>query len=200
MRRIITISREFGSGGREIGRRLAGLLNLAYYDQEIVAKLCERGEFSEEYIRYVSEKRPLPLLPITIARTFGMKTHDAAVQNLNFYMEESRLLTELAKESDCVIVGRCGDFVLREMEPFRMFLYGDMELKLKRCREKGEDAGSLSDGELRKKIMAVDRRRARYYQFFTSQIWADKANYDLCVNTGGWEMKELAGRLEDFLG
>lgn len=133
MNKIITISREFGSGGREIGRRLAEAMKIAYYDQEIVAALIKRTKKAEEYVHYMEKERPLPLLPITTARTFGLPTNYAVTENLNFYMQESKIIQEVAEKSDCVIVGRCADYVLRDMKPIRLFIYADMEYKIVRC-------------------------------------------------------------------
>lgn len=174
MNKIITISREFGSGGREIGRRLAEAMKIAYYDQEIVAALIKRTKKAEEYVRYMEKERPLPLFPITTARTFGLPTNDAVTENLNFYMQESKIIREAAEKSDCVIVGRCADYVLRDMKPIRLFIYADMEYKIARCKAKGDDVEDLAYPELRKKIVSVDKKRSRYYQFYTNQVWGKK--------------------------
>lgn len=192
MNKIITISREFGSGGREIGRRLAEAMKIAYYDQEIVAALIKRTKKAEEYVRYMEKERLLPLLPITTARTFGLPTNYAVTENLNFYMQESKIIQEVAEKSDCVIVGRCADYVLRDMKPIRLFIYADMEYKIARCKAKGDDVENLSDPELRKKILSVDKKRSRYYQFYTNQVWGKKEHYDLCINTSRYaQIKEI---------
>lgn len=192
MHKIITISREFGSGGRELGRRLAEAMGIAYYDQEIVNALIQRTALAEEYIRFVEEQRPLPLFPITTARTFGISTGYAANMNLKFYSQESSVIREMAEKSSCVIVGRCGDYVLRELNPIRIFVYADMKYKIARCCQKGEDAKGVSEGELCRRILDMDRRRSRYYRFYTGQEWGAKENYDLCVNSGCLEVKRLA--------
>ena len=192
MNKIITISREFGSGGREIGRRLAEAMKIAYYDQEIVAALIKRTKKAEEYVHYMEKERPLPLLPITTARTFGLPTNYAVTENLNFYMQESKIIQEVAEKSDCVIVGRCADYVLRDMKPIRLFIYADMEYKIARCKAKGDDVENLSDPELRKKVLSVDKKRSRYYQFYTNQVWGKKEHYDLCINTSRYaQIKEI---------
>ena len=192
MNKIITISREFGSGGREIGRRLAEAMKIAYYDQEIVAALIKRTKKAEEYVHYMENERPLPLLPITTARTFGLPTNYAVTENLNFYMQESKIIQEVAEKSDCVIVGRCADYVLRDMKPIRLFIYADMEYKIARCKAKGDDVENLSDPELRKKILSADKKRSRYYQFYTNQVWGKKEHYDLCINTSRYaQIKEI---------
>ena len=192
MNKIITISREFGSGGREIGRRLAEAMKIAYYDQEIVAALIKRTKKAEEYVHYMEKERPLPLLPITTARTFGLPTNYAVTENLNFYMQESKIIQEVAEKSDCVIVGRCADYVLRDMKPIRLFIYADMEYKIVRCKAKGDDIENLADQELRRKILSVDKKRSRYYQFYTNQVWGKKEHYDLCINTSRYaQIKEI---------
>ena len=193
MNRIITIGREFGSGGREVGRRLEEELGVAYYDQEIVKELLKRTKLTEEYVRNVEERNPLPLLPITTARTFGLKVTPKVEPALSVYNQESDIIMEMAKKSDCIIVGRCADHILRDMRPFRLFIYADMEARIARCRAKGEDAARMSDEELRQRILSIDKKRARYYQFYTDQVWGDKINYDLCINTSAVNIKKLAG-------
>ena len=199
MNRIITISREFGSGGREIGRRLAETMKIAYYDQEIVTALIKRNPKAEEYIRYMATERPLPLLPITTAHTFGLPINYAVTKNLNFYMQESKIIREAADKSACVIVGRCADYVLQDLNPFRLFVYADISSKIFRCREKGADAAEMTDKELQQKIISIDKKRARYYQFYTEQDWGNKANYDLCINKTNTEIKKIVAAIEKFI-
>ena len=199
MSMIITISREFGSGGRELGRRLAEALHIAYYDQEIVKELMERTGFALDYVRQAEERIPVPLLPITTARTFGIGNNSAIEQQLSIYNHESDIIKELAEKSDCVIVGRCADYVLRDMNPVRIFVYADIESKLARCRDKGPDAKDMTDRELRQRINSVDKKRSRYYQFYTDNIWGDKENYDICINTSARDIKRLSLLLAELV-
>ena len=166
MKRIITIGREFGSGGREVGRRLAERLNIAYYDREIIDELMKRTQLAESYVLQVEESRPLPLLPITTARTFGIPTNYTLENRLSIYKQESEIIREMAEKSDCIIVGRCADYVLQDLNPFRLFVYADISSKIARCREKGADAAAMTDKELQQKIISIDKKRARYYQFY----------------------------------
>ena len=152
MKRIITIGREFGSGGREVGRRLAERLNIAYYDREIIDELMKRTQLAESYVLQVEESRPLPLLPITTARTFGIPTNYTLENRLSIYKQESEIIREMAEKSDCIIVGRCADYVLQDLNPFRLFVYADISSKIARCREKGADAAAMTDKELQQKI------------------------------------------------
>lgn len=199
MNRIITIGREFGSGGREIGRRLAEHLHFAYYDQEIVKEIAKRINMAEEYIKNIEERQPIPLLPITIGRTFTLPPNAISDQAQTVYREQSKVIRDMAQKSDCVIVGRCADYVLRELSPFRLFIYADMKFKMERCRKKGQEKEILNDQELQRKIRSIDKARSKYYQFYTDQVWGDKKNYDLCINTSDIEIKRAVDAIEKFL-
>ncbi len=191
MHRIITIGREFGSGGRELGRRLAETLGFAYYDQEIIREISKRTSLSEQYVQAIVEHRPSFSFPIHIAQSFYVLGNPAFEQTMTIYQEQARIITEMAAESDCVIVGRCADYILKEHKPFRLFVYADMESKIKRCREKGPKEETLSDKELRQKISSIDKKRAKYYAFYTGHPWGDKLNFDLCINTTQTAVKEI---------
>ena len=193
MNNIITIGREFGSGGRELGRRLAEFLGYAYCDQEIVREIARRTQLSEEYVRALDERQPAFSFsfPIHIGRSFYTPSDPALEQGMAVYQEQARIITELAARSNCVIVGRCADYILRDSRPFRLFVYADLDSKLKRCRQKGPAEEALTDKELRQKIAAVDKQRARYYAFYTGHPWGDKLNFDLCLNTTQTDIKEI---------
>lgn len=150
MNRIITIGREFGSGGRELGRRLAEKLQIAYYDQEIITEISKRTELSEQYVQQVVEHHPISSFPIHIGRSFQYPAMNPVMQQQqSIYMEQSRMIRELAEKSDCVIVGRCADYILSALQPFRIFVYADMDSKIRRCMEKGEEQEPLTERELK---------------------------------------------------
>ena len=195
MKRIITVSREFGSGGRELGRRLSELLHIAYYDKEIVTEIAKRTSMSEEYVRQITEQKPVMSFPISIGRSFYPMTDPLLDQNQAIFREQHQIIREMADKSDCVIVGRCGDYILRDLNPFRIFVYADMDAKIARCRERGKEDPPLSDKELKQKITKMDKGRAKYYEFYTGQKWGGGLNYDVCINTSGRSIKELAAVL-----
>lgn len=195
MKRIITVSREFGSGGRELGRRLSELLHIAYYDKEIVTEIAKRTSMSEEYVRQITEQKPVMSFPISIGRSFYPMTDPLLDQNQAIFREQHQIIREMADKSDCVIVRRCGDYILRDLNPFRIFVYADMDAKIARCRERGKEDPPLSDKELKQKITKMDKGRAKYYEFYTGQKWGDRLNYDVCINTSGRSIKELAAVL-----
>lgn len=184
MNRIITIGREFGSGGREIGKRLAETLKIAYYDSEIVTGIAKKTELAEQYVHQIIEKKPLMFFPITVGKTFYDGVSPLAVEQSNaIYIEQRNIIKEMAEKSDCVIVGRCADDILADMKPLKLFIYSNMESKMERCRQNASVEEKMTDKELEKHILAVDKERARYYQFVTGKKWGERLNYDLCINT-----------------
>lgn len=199
MKRIITIGREFGSGGRELGRRLSEELHIAYYDQEIITEIAKRTALSEEYVRQITESRPIMSFPIHIRHSFYPVPNPAFQQCVSIYAEQHKLLRELAEKSDCIIVGRCADYILRESNPFRIFVYANNESKLKRCMERKPKDEALNETQMMKKITEIDRDRAKYYEFFSKQKWGARKNYDLLVNTSGADIKKQSLALCGYL-
>ena len=151
MNRIITVGREFGSGGREIGRKIAQELGIAYYDHEIVTELIRRTNLAEEYIRSIEEKNPVPVFAVTTGRTFLSISNPLADQQVSILSEEGRIIQDMAEKSDCVIVGRRADYILRDKKPLRL------------CREWEHFGEEITDKALRQKIQSVDKERAKYY-------------------------------------
>ena len=193
MNKIVTIGREFGSGGRELGRRLADELGAAYYDKEIVSEIAKRTELSEQYVQSIVERKPVVLYPIHVGRSFYPALDTVAEQNAAIYARQHEIIREMADRSDCVIVGRCADFILRDKDPLRLFVYADMPSKIARCRQKApEGEARYSDRKLARMIKKIDAERAHYYYFYTGRKWGDPLNFDVCVNTTQQEIKALA--------
>lgn len=192
MNKIITIGREFGSGGRELGRRLSEELKIAYYDREIIQEIAKRTALSEQYIKAIEERLPSATFPIHIGSSFYVTQNPLWEQTMAVYREQFTIIKEMAEKSDCVIVGRCADYVLKEYNPFRIFVYADLESKFRRCREKAPADEALSDRELKQKMIEIDKSRARYYEFYTEKQWGNKLNFDLCINTSHIVIKKLA--------
>ena len=183
MNRIITIGREFGSGGREIGKRLAEELGCAYYDKEIISAIADRSQLAEDYVNQIVENQIHTYYPITVASSLSAAPEDSVYSvNQSIFAAQAEILEELAQKSDCVIVGRCADHILAEHHPFRIYVYADMAHKIARCRERGDSEG-LSDKELEKRIRSVDPARAQYYRFYTGESHDDRMTYDLGINT-----------------
>ena len=192
MNRIITISRQFGSGGREFGRRLAQELGFEYYDKQIISEIAKKTSMSEEYIQEVIERKPHSLYPISFGHTFIYIDNYYPVHQANdIYIEQNRIIKEMAEKSDCVIIGRCADYILKDYDPFRIFVYADIQARLNRCKKRAPEDENLTDKELVKKINKIDKGRSQYYEYYTGLNWGDMNNYDLCLNTSKGNIKEL---------
>ena len=191
MNKIITIGREFGSGGRELGRRLARELGFDYYDKEILTEIAKHTSLSEEYVQQVVENQPRQLFPITVGRSFLYVDTQPLQQASTVFQAQQEIIREMAERSDCVIVGRCADYILRDKKPFRIFVYADMQSRIDRCRSRAPEGENMSDKEYKQQITSMDKSRARYYDFYTDMKWGDKLNYELCINTTNQDIPTL---------
>ncbi len=189
--KIITISREFGSGGREIGKRLADILGFDYYDREIISEVARIGDFHEKYVEEADEKGFSAGYTLTYGRTlyYSSATWDNSTRILIAEQKALKGIAELGR--DCIIVGRCADVVLNEYKPFNLFVYADMDSKLRRCKERDSEEG-ISDKKLIKKIKNIDKNRAKHREVISSVKWGSKEAYHLLVNTTDVDPKDIA--------
>lgn len=181
MKRIITISREFGSGGRSVGKLVAEQLGYRFYDRELVDKVAERSGFSPEFIEesgeYASARNSL-LFALATANQYspnGLSMHD------RLYIEQTKIIEELAQAESCVIVGRCADYILRDNpDCLHVFIHADTASRAKRIVERyGE-----SDRSPEKRLAEKDQKRKVYYKNYTGRAWGQAQNYDICLNSG----------------
>ena len=198
MKHIITIGREFGSGGRELGHKLAKELKIAYYDKQILSEIVEKTDFSREYVQEVVENRLSYMLPPAFSTGMSLGNEYQIRQMQEIVKAQNDVIREMAAKSSCVIVGRCADYILRDMEDitlFRIFVYADIESRIKRCQERAPEGEDYTDKELEKHIRRVDKNRANYYADYTLQKWGDKDNYDMCINTTNVNIDEVVKHL-----
>lgn len=196
---IITIGRQFGSGGRELGRRLAEELGFEYYDKEIVSEIASHTSLSENYVRQVIERTPHHLFPITVGQSLSYLSDYQFQMVQSVYQAQSEIIRSMADKSSCVIVGRCADYILRDRKPMRIFVYADKDSRLRRCIERSDGRDNMSERELKQYIRQMDKNRADYYNYYTGHRWGDMENYDLCVNTTDTEIKKLVPSLAGLL-
>ena len=181
MSKIITIGREFGSGGRELGRRLSEKLGYAYYDQEIITEIAKRTALSEEYVQQIIERKPITSFPIHVGHSFYPVTNPMFQQSLNVYAEQHKLLQEMAAKSDCIIVGRCADYILRDKaDCLKVFIHADMKFRAERIVTVYGEREQSPEERLRDK----DKRRAAYHRFYTNMKWGHAQNYHLTLDSG----------------
>ena len=169
--KIITVGREFGSGGREMGKRLAEELGFAYYDDEILTAVARKSGLAQSYVRSIVEQSSFQSYPITYGKTFFL--NDLSTDNhWKIIQAQNEVLKELAEKSDCVFVGRCADVILDKMHPLKIFVYADMDSKLARCKANAPEGENLTDKELVKKIKDTEKKRERYYRATTPALSA----------------------------
>lgn len=196
---IITVAREFGSGGREFARTLADDLGYEYFDKEIINSIAEETSLSQEYVKSIIEGRPHRPMPITVGNSFGMVADYQQQQMQSIYAAQFNIIRNIAAKSNCVIVGRCADYILRDSKPYRIFIYGDLTARAARCMEHkkpGEEGLTIED--MKKKIVKMDKNRAAYYRDFTGHKWGEREYYDLMVSTTGFDVTLLAKNIAEM--
>ena len=176
-KRIITISREFGSGGRFIGEEVAKKLGIAYYDKNIISHIAEESGLSPEYIQESAELSPKKgLFAYALA---GRDITGKSVEDM-VYEAQRKVILELAEKEVCVIIGRNADFILKDRDDvLNIFIHGNMPEKTERiCR-----LYNVSEKEAVKMMADTDKRRMTNYNFYTDQKWGKASNYTLCLNS-----------------
>ncbi|RKQ22839.1 MULTISPECIES: cytidylate kinase-like family protein [Clostridia] len=185
-RRIITISREFGSGGRFIGEEVAKKLGIAYYDKNIISQIAEESGLSPEYIQESAELSPKKGL---FAYAFaGRDITGKSIEDI-VYEAQRKVILELAEKESCVMVGRNADFILQDRDDvLNVFIHGNMPEKTQRISR----LYNVSEQEAVKMMADVDKRRMINYNFYTEQRWGKASNYTLCLNSSqlGYERCE----------
>ncbi|MBQ3049045.1 MAG: cytidylate kinase-like family protein [Oscillospiraceae bacterium] len=196
--KIITISREFASGGREIGKRLADILGFDYYDREIITAIAENKGLDERYVENVLENHGWRTFPLTFHNSMVGVSAVSSI-SAGLLVEQKKVIEQIAKAGkDFVIVGRNADLVLKEYEPLNIFVCADMQSKIKRCIERSTSEEALTEKEAEKKIKLVDKNRIRTREIISESKWGDRGNYHLTVNTTGWNIKELSQATAEF--
>jgi len=196
--KIITISREFGSGGRELGKRLADVLGFDYYDGEIISAIAKNSGLDEGYVENVLNNHGWQQFPITFRSTIGSSAY-MQVNKINLLLELRKVIEGIAAlGKDCIIVGRNADVILQEYQPFSIFVCADMEAKVKRCEERAPEGERLTQKELIRKMKQIDKARSQTKEMLTGVKWGQRDAYHLTINTTAWDIKELAPVVADF--
>ena len=176
-KRIITISREFGSGGRFIGEEVAKKLGIAYYDKNIINEIAEKSGLSPEYIQENAELSPKKGL---FAYAFaGRDVTGKSVEDL-VYEAQRKVILELAEKESCVIIGRNADYILKDRDDvLNVFIHGDTQEKIQRITR----LYNVEEQKAVKMMVDIDKRRMVNYNFYTNQKWGKADNYTLCLNS-----------------
>lgn len=176
---IITISREFGSGGRTIGKKVAEQLQIAYYDEEIVSEIAKESGLAESFVKEQGEYANTSSHFLFNFNNWGNGMTSTLSDRL--YVLQRNLICELAEKGPCVIVGRCADYVLRERRDcLNVFVHADMEFRADRIvRLYGEKVDAPQ-----KRLEEKDKKRSTYYKYYTNRTWGKAQNYHLCLDSG----------------
>ncbi len=190
--RIVTIGREFGSGGRTIGRLLAQRRGVPCYDREILEEISEKSGFAQQYIEEMGEYTQPGFLSGLFSNRFyyqGQSNEDI------IWLYQRQLIQELAERESCVIVGRCADYILQDREDvLRVFIHADLEFRARRIVDVYGQREAAPEQRLREK----DRRRAAYYQFYTDMRWGDARNYHVSLDVSKLGFERCVDLLSDL--
>ncbi len=171
MEHVITVSRQFGSGGREFGIKLAGELKIPFYDKDIITMAAQNCSISEDYIRQYEERAP-GFFSHSLYSYYQMPMTD------QIFIAQSNLIKELAKKGPCVIIGRCSDAILENS--VKIFIYAEIN---KRIERKSSMETGVPEDKLEKHILATDKKRKKYYEYYTDRKWGVAENHDLCIDS-----------------
>lgn len=173
--RIITVSREFGSGGRTIGKQVAKELGIPCYDNELIQKIASESGFDEHYVKDAGEYDSGGFLSIFSSRAFGDTNADL------IWKAQCKIILQLAEKEPCVIVGRCADYILRDKaDCLRVFIHADKDFRMNRIIKVYGETDIPTEQRLKEK----DKRRAAYHRFYTNMKWGQSKNYDITLNIG----------------
>lgn len=191
---VLTIGRMFGSGGREIGKKVAEQCGLAYYDKELLEMAAKESGMSLDVLENIDESASNSLLYTlsTGAHLFGGHFAQTAEPPLHdkLYIAQANIIKEIAQKESCVIVGRCADYLLRHMEDcIKIFVFAPAEARIKRV---AEVYGAKNEKDAGEQIRKIDKRRANYYSFYSGQKWGNMENYNLTVDSSLLGVDETA--------
>ena len=196
---IITISREFGSGGREIGQKLAKALNISYYDKELLAIASKKSGIHEDLLGSLDEKPTNSLLYSLVMGTYTFGSIGAGLDmplNDKVFIAQCEVMKEIAQKESAVIVGRCADYILRDVLPcINLFFYADIEKRAARIAREH----NLSLDKAKDLITKTDKQRANYHNFYSSEKWGRAQNYHLCIDTAALGIDGTVSLLKNYV-
>lgn len=189
---IITIGRQFGSGGREIGRMVAEKLGIPFYDRELLAEAAQRTGMTREMLENFDEQPTNSFLYALSMGTYSFGAEWQLPLNNQVFLAMTEAIKGVAAKGNCVIVGRCAEYVLSDHpEVVRVFIHGDLEKRVKRIME----TRNLSEREAASLVQKTDKKRANYHNFYSDNKWGSPSSYDILLNTSTLGLEGAAGIL-----
>lgn len=196
--RIITISREFGSGGRELGKRLADLMGFDYYDSEIITAVAKDSGLDVHYVEKKLSNHGWQAYPVTFRGTIRSSGYVQS-SGVELLLKQKAVIEKIATlGEDFVIVGRNADVILEKYQPFNIFVCAETEAKIKRCMERKAEDEILTEKGLLRKMRQIDKIRSQTRAIMSGSEWGQRDAYHLTVNTTDWNIEELAPAVAEF--
>ena len=197
---VITIGREYGSGGREIGRKLAEALGINFYDKEIIEMAAKESGMSKEVFEKVDETAASSLLYSIVSGTYMMGSHMSPLLELpindKLFILQSEIIKDIANKESCVIVGRCADYILRDKQNcINIFVYAPLQIRVERTMVNY----NLPLEKAGKKLAKIDKKRATYYNYYTGNKWGQTQCYDLAVDSSILGIDATVDFIKDFI-
>ena len=198
--RIVTIARQFGSGGREIGEELSKKLGVKFYDKELISIAAKESNIAPEIFENVDEKATNSLLYSLSLGLYSFSNTYSVGDNLpvndKLYILQHKIIKKVADEGPCVIVGRCADHILRDRnDVLRVFIYADLDFRVKRAI----DLKGVKPSKAEQVVQKTDKSRSNYYNFYSGKKWGLTENYDLCINKTKLTREQVAEIIENYL-
>ena len=196
---VITIARQFGSGGHEVGERLADILGIKAYDKELIAMAAEKSGYHPDVLHKADERAAGSLLyslAVGASVAGGIAGHYDIPVNDKLFILQNDIIKELAEKEQCIIIGRCGDYALRNFEnKISVFIHADFDFRIKRIvAERG-----ISEKEAEALIIKEDKRRANYYNFYTGHKWGANDRYNATFDTSVLGIENTAQIIADMV-
>ena len=199
--RIITVSRQFGSGGRELGKRLSDRLGWDYYDKEIIDAIADEHGYDPDFVKLSLANHGWHNVQLTYRSSFSHLLYDPG-QQVELLTREQEILRSIADlGNDCIIIGRDADVILEDLPPFRVFVCAALQARVDRCmrhEQNRPEKERLTEKQILRNIRRIDRNRARTREIITGKSRNDSSMFDLTVNTAGWEIPKLTDALAEF--
>ena len=203
MKTVITIGRQFGSGGHDIGKLVAEKLGFTFYDKKLVEIAAKNSNISDETVKHIDEKATSSLLYSLVSGSYSIRGMNGPLYyemplNDKLFIAQSDVIKSVATQENAVIVGRCADYVLDDVDDVQVinvFIYSPLEARIKRIT----NLYDLNEKQAKDKILKSDKQRKTYYSYYSNRDWGKMSNYDICINSGKIGIEESADMIVNFV-
>ena len=194
---VVTIGREFGSGGREIGEKLAERLEFNFYNDRLLSDVSHKTGIDKSLFEDADEKQKEAswyMMAMNVLNAFGKdKSVDELPSSEQLFLEQSKFIEELAENENCVVVGRCSNYLLKNKpNALHVFIFADEDTKIRRIMERQE----LSEKDAKKHMQKIEKERKEYYEYYTGKKYGNFQDYDLCISSSKCRIEEIAAIIE----